>query len=199
MRSLLKLSAVRDLFLGIKCLLAVLLLAMYGCQAHRTRAPAADASDRTASEGSETETASEPSPPPSGPWVPVTPVASKPGEIAWSEVALDSSCIEAPEREGNASTVNIITTEADFEQAYCRSSELDWNRFRLVVIHYVDHLVDLTVVRDDPHVRVFLRTRSSCEAQWGGRVHLLLPANDAPVIAVRKAGPPADCTEGYAY
>lgn len=127
------------------------------------------------------------------------PVASEPGSFVWSEVELESACEQPPEPEGTASPVNMITTEADFERAYCRSSEVDWSRFRLARVHFLDHLFDLTVVRDESYVRVFLRTRPTCEAQWGSQLHLLLPAEDAPVIVVRKTAPPAECPDGYSY
>jgi len=199
-RNLLWVHAARDTLRGPGPLPALILLTMFGCKGHPGKAPTTDTSDGAASNGAEAvDTHPEPPPPPSGPWEPNAPVASEPGEIAWSEVELQSACSEPPPAGDSAPRINIITTEADFERAYCRSSVVDWSQFRLAVIHYLDHLVDVTVVRDESQVRVLLQTRSSCEPQWGDRLHLLLPAEDAHVVVVRKPGPRAECADGYGY
>lgn len=182
-----------------------LLFTIGACTAHPATTPVADASGVAGSDESASkrpppgEPPEEPPPPPSGPWAPSAPVAPEPGAIAWAKVGLQSACAEPEPSGGNAAPVRVITTEAAFEVAYCRPSSVDWTRFRLAVIPYSDILVDITVVPDEPQVRVLLQTRPSCEAPWGDHLHLLLPAGNGHVVVVRKMGPPDDCADGYGY
>lgn len=202
MRGFLWIQIARGALRGTGFLSALILLTALGCKNHPARAPAADVSGAASGEVPSTDgtdTPPEPAPPPSGPWAPIAPVASETDEIAWAQVELQSACSERPASQDSAPPVHIITTEADFERAYCRKSEVDWSRFRLVAIHYLDHLVDVTLVRDESQVRVLMQTRKSCEPQWGDRLYLLLPAEDAHVVVVRKPGPRAECADGYGY
>jgi hypothetical protein len=141
----------------------------------------------------------EPDAPPSGPWTPPLPEPAAAGELAWAETSLASACADPTSFETNAGPVTTITTEAAFKEAYCRTSTVDWSRFRLVVISHTDQAVVRAVVRDAPYVRVFLQLEPSCEYGWGKRLHLLLPADDAAIVVVKKKGNDADYPECYGY
>lgn len=175
-----------------------LLCALGGCvsQPSAPRAPAA-AGNEVGAEAPRNE--SEPAALPSSPWTPPVPEPAAAGEVAWAEVSLTSACAAPPSSETDAAPVTTITTEAAFSRAYCRTSSVDWSRFRLVTISLTDTGLVQAVVRDAPYHRVFLHLQPSCETSWGNQLHLLLPAEDAPIVVAKKKGTEADCLEGYGY
>lgn len=175
-------------------------LSLAACASQPVENPATGADTTLASDdAAPTETPVEPSPPPRGVWTPPQLDPSPQGELVWAQVQLRSACTDPDPPGNNSSPIAIIASEADFEAAYCRRSTVDWTRIRLAVIPYEDHLTDIRLVADESVLRVLVETRSSCDAEWGQHLHLLLPAGSAPLVVTRKRRPPHGCPEGYGY
>ncbi|HSC89778.1 MAG TPA: hypothetical protein VLC09_21015 [Polyangiaceae bacterium] len=143
-----------------------------------------------------------PPPPATGVWEPAVPALDTAAGFAWSRVEVESGCTgeraSSPVPSSEA-RVRIARSEREFAAAYCRSSSVDWTRFRLVEFDVDGRVVDVNLARSGDGYRALVTLRSTCEASWGALAQLLLPADTLPVVVVRQPTAAPDCSEGYGY
>jgi hypothetical protein len=90
----------------------------------------------------------------------------------------------------------VLTNEADYVRHACNASDIDWSRFRLVVMTVRvtrERLLLEGVTRDGPDLVVALRYSGVCEPYSFGIdimfIAVLVPAGDEHVRTVRLDGP----------
>jgi hypothetical protein len=117
------------------------------------------------------------------------------GGVAWTPYDLGRLCARPPGEPEPLSPLVVLTNEADYVRHACKASDIDWSRFRLVVISVQltrEQLLLEGVTRDGTDLVVALRYSGVCERVLSFEVMVfavLVPAGEEKVRAVRLDGP----------
>jgi hypothetical protein len=156
--------------------------------------------DRSASDPPPRESAPEPD---HGTWqAPRLPLVAAPA-TRWVNAEVPATC-----RTLSPGSLTPLQSEADFEDTFCRKSNLDWNRYTLYV--YVPPasegrtLFSRDVVRDEGQLRWVLQPAGCASSAWQGAAPLgvLLEHSDLPLSPVLIDAATSNCAtpdDGYPY
>jgi hypothetical protein len=121
------------------------------------------------------------------------------GGVAWTPYDLGMPCAwppGEPELLSPAHPLVVLTNEADYVRHACKASDIDWSRFRLVVMTVRvtrERLLLEGVTRHGPDLVVALRYTGFCEpysfAYIVEFIAVLVPAGNEHVRTVRLDGP----------
>ena len=120
------------------------------------------------------------------------------GKLRWAQVELSSGCSGAANTPP-VTPVEIVQNAAQFEARFCRKTDLDWSRHRLLWAHVPERVGDVTVVRDGAQINMLVSTRSTCDAAWGSEVAVIIDDLSLPVVLLVRPGPALPCPDGIAY
>jgi len=138
-----------------------------------------------------------------GPWHAPRPEPRAPGGLAWTEAPIPSPCST---RSGVAPIVQI-DNEAEFSAMFCRSSDVDWKKFRILSyrggLFSGQTFVTSDVVRDAQDINWLLQPlpcASSDTPLLGASI--LIERSTLPVVARIKPDSGVICPpngDGYGY